>query len=131
MDLYASIFKRKACRDFTQEPLPEQIFEKISQAIEGFQPLYPDEPLRYRFVTQTKGLFGVRAPHYLIVSGEGRDGEKESCGFIFQQLTLWFNAHGIGSVWLGVAKEKKHGRNQRDLMTLAFEIGRASCRERV
>lgn len=120
MDLYASIFKRKACRDFTQEPLSDETLEEISQAIEGFQPLYPDVPLRYRFVTQTKGLFRVRAPHYLIVSGEGRDGEKESCGFIFQQLTLWFNAHGIGSVWLGVAKEKKHGRNQRDLMTLAF-----------
>jgi len=131
MDLYISVFKRKACRDFTQEPLSDETLEEIFQAIEAFQPLYPDVPLSYRLVSQTKGLFRVQAPHYLIVSGEGRDGEKESCGFIFQQLTLWFNAHGIGSVWLGVAKEKKHGRNQRDLMTLAFGMTKGSVDRRV
>ena len=128
MELYPFIFKRKSCREFTDEPLSVTEIDAMHEAIRGFMPLYPDVPLSYRIVTKASGLFAVKAPHYLIVSGEGDARDLESCGFLFQQLMLWLNAHEIGSVWLGVAKEKRHARQRHDLITIAFGKPKGSIR---
>lgn len=119
MDLFESIFRRKSCRSYTKEPADKQLLEEISKAIEGFEPLYPDVKLSHRFVSQTKGLYNIQAPNYLVVSGTGDEREKESTGFLFEQLVLWFDAHDIGCVWLGEAKDAlDSGKN--DIITIAF-----------
>ena len=120
MDLFDSINKRKSCRDYVQKPFGEEQLKKISEAIDGFEPLYPDVSLEYRFVTETKGIFKVQAPHYLIISGQGKQRESESAGFLFQQLILWFDAHDIGSVWLGKTKDVEQNLSGKDIIAIAF-----------
>ncbi|MGF6376550.1 nitroreductase [Clostridiales Family XIII bacterium PM5-7] len=119
MNLFESIDQRKSCRSYTMEPLSEPQLEEIHAAIAGFDQLYPDVKLDYRLATETKGLYRVKAPHYLVVSGNGQKGEKESAGFLFEQLVLWFDAMGIGCVWLGEAKDAQNYRKD-DLITIAF-----------
>lgn len=101
MDLYDLITKRKSCRNYTGRPFAKDQLARIGDVIADLTPLYPDVALEWRFVTKMKGPFKVEAPHYLIISGQGKRGEAESAGFVFQQLMLWFNLHDIGSVWLG------------------------------
>lgn len=120
MDLYSSIKKRKSCRDYTKDQLSKEQLGEIEKAIASFVPLYADVPIDYRFVTKTKGMFKADAPHYLIISGQGKSGEAENAGFIFEQLTLWFDAMDIGSVWLGEAKDAEHSQNKNDIITIAF-----------
>ena len=120
MDLFDSINRRKSCRDYTQQPFDKEQLGKIHGAIAGFESLYSDVPLEYRFATETKGIFKVQAPHYLIISGQGKERELESAGFLFQQLILWFDAHNIGSVWLGKTKEIEQNPSGKDIIAIAF-----------
>ena len=120
MDLFEAINRRKSCRSYAGQPFDGERLDEIRRAIDGFEPLYPDVPLQYRFSTDTKGLFRVEAPHYLIVSGQGKDGEPESAGFLYQQLILWFDLHEIGSVWLGKTRDVDQSANGKDIITIAF-----------
>lgn len=120
MDLFEAIGRRKSCRSYTGQPFGKERLEEIRRAIGGFEPLYPGVAPGYRFAKETKGLFKVEAPHYLIVSGQGKEGELESAGFLYQQLVLWLDTREIGSVWLGKAKDVEHNPDGKDLITLAF-----------
>ena len=120
MDLFDSISRRKACRHYVAEPLSDKELLEIETALKAFKPLYPDAPLDYRFASETKGIFHVKAPHYLIISGEGKKGEEENAGFIGQQLMLWLDSHELGGVWLGASKDATKGRSKFDIIVLAF-----------
>ncbi len=120
MELYAMINKRKSCREYTGRPFDGQKLAEISATIEAFAPLYPEIALEWRFIDKMKGPFKVVAPHYLIISGRGKKGEVENAGFIFQQLVLWFNLHGIGSVWLGGPKAVHENPTGKDIVAIAF-----------
>ena len=120
MDLFEAIGRRKSCRSYTGQPFGRERLDEIRRAIDGFESLYPDVPLEYRFAAETKGLFRIEAPHYLIVSGRGKDGEPENAGFICQQLVLWLDIHDIGSVWLGKTKDVAQNPDGKDIITIAF-----------
>ena len=120
MDLFDAIGRRKSCRSYTGQPFDRERLDEIRRAIDGYEPLYSDVPLECRFSTETKGLFKIDAPHYLIISGRGKDGEPENAGFLYQQLVLWFDVRDIGSVWLGKARDVEQNPNGKDLITIAF-----------
>ena len=118
--LYESIFTRNACRRYEEAPLSSSFFDEMAAAIRSFGRLYKEDTLSYRIVTETKGLFHVKAPHYLIVSGEGNEGEEEAAGFLFQQLGLWLTSNGLGCVWLGATKDGESRARSGDIITIAF-----------
>jgi nitroreductase len=120
MDLYHSISRRKSCRKYRQELLTTSQLDEIKKVLDSFEPLYPDAPIEYRFTSGTKGLFQVKAPHYLVFSGKGKDGEQENAGFIGQKLMLWLNAHELGGVWLGASRDATKQRSRSDIIVLAF-----------
>lgn len=120
MNLYESIPQRKSCRKYAPQPLGSDKLAEIERAIESFEPLSPDIPLKWRFASQVKGLYHVNAPQYLIIAGQGKPGEKENAGFLFQQLVLWFDAMGLGCVWLGESKDSGPAREKTDIITIAF-----------
>lgn len=120
MDLFDAINRRKSCRKYISEPLSAKQLEEIEAILKTFEPLFPDAPLSYRFTTETAGMFHVKAPHYLIISGQGKKGEQENAGFIGQQCMLWLNAHELGSVWLGGSKDATAPRDSSDIIVIAF-----------
>lgn len=120
MELYDSIWQRKSCRTFIDEQLPAEIHSAIKEAIAGFDRLYPDVSLSYRFFDKAMGKFKVDAPHYLMIEGTGNKREQESAGFLFEQLSLWFDMHNIGSVWLGSTMDSQKGSKGSDILAIAF-----------
>ena len=120
MDLFEAKSRRKSCRNYTGQPFDREQLDEIRRTIDGFESLYPDAQLEYRFATEAKGLFRIEAPHYLIVSGQGKAGEPENAGFICEQLVLWFDRHDIGSVWLGKTKDVVQNHDGKDIITIAF-----------
>lgn len=123
MNLYDAMFRRKSCRRYAMEPLPEAFLREMEEAIRGFDALYPDVPLAHRLVGEAKGRFSVQAPHYLVISGQGKAGELENAGFIFQQLVLWLDAREVGSVWLGASKALEANPGGQDIIMLALGKG--------
>ena len=73
MDLINSISQRKSCRKYIDEPFDQVALEEVEAAIKGFKALFPNVSLNYRFVSSTKGMFHVKAPHYLVISGNAEE----------------------------------------------------------
>lgn len=120
MDLYDSIAQRKSCRNYRMQALGQDFLGEVEAAIASFEPLYPTLPIKYRFTAKVKGRFHVGAPHYLIAEGTGDPGELENIGFVFEQLVLWFDAHEIGSVWLGSSRDAEISSKGNDVLAIGF-----------
>lgn len=120
MNLYHSISQRKSCRKYDMTPLKAEQLLEIENAINSFETLFAEYQPEWRFTTEVKGLYHVAAPHYLIISGDGLPGVKENIGFLFEQLALWFDAMGIGCVWLGESKDTQASSTKRDVITIGF-----------
>jgi len=99
-----AIRKRKSVRKYASEPLDSATLEWVQEQIAAVMPLYPNIRYKIEIVNKTKGLFNVKAPHYLIFSSHEGEGYLENIGFIGQQLNLSFSERGIGSCWLGTSK---------------------------
>ena len=98
------IRKRKSVRKYAQTPLDAAALAKVQAQIAKVKPLYPDIRYSVEIVSKVKGIFNVKAPHYLIFGSEEKDGACENIGFVGQQLDLFFSESGLGSCWLGMAK---------------------------
>ena len=98
------IRKRKSIRKYDLTPLDDVTLGQVRTKIESVKPLYPDIRYSIEITNNTKGVMGVKAPHFLLFSSEEKDGYLENIGFIGQQMDLFFSGAGLGSCWLGVAK---------------------------
>jgi len=98
------IRKRKSIRKYETAPLDDATLEVVREQITKLKPLYPDIRYSIDIVSKTKGLFNIKAPHYLVFRSEEKDGVYENIGFIGQQLDLFLSGSGFGTCWLGVSK---------------------------
>jgi len=98
------IRKRKSIRKYEMTELDGTALEKVRARIETLTPLYPDIRYSVEIANRTKGMFNIKAPHYLVFRSEDKDGALENIGFIGQQMDLFFSEAGLGSCWLGASK---------------------------
>jgi len=101
------IRKRKSVRKYDPTPLDSATIDNVHEQIKKVIPLYPNINYSIEVADKTKGLFNVKAPHYLIFRSEEKDGAYENIGFIGQQLDLFFSESGLGSCWLGSSKPEE------------------------
>lgn len=125
IDLYDSVFKRKSVRRYESAPLDEDTITKITDHMTTVKPLYDDIKTELKILpgNAVNGLFGVKAPHYLAIFSEEKEGYLQNAGFILQQMDLYLSANDVGSCWLGLAKPSKQYINSSEVsfvITLAF-----------
>jgi len=101
------IRKRKSIRKYDMEPLDAATLEMVQELIKKVKPLYSDIRFSIEVTNKTKGMFNIKAPHYLIFRSEEKDGAEENIGFIGQQLDLLLPAVGLGTCWLGASKPEE------------------------
>ncbi len=108
MDLYDSIFVRKSVRKFSNMNLSHEQRAMIMSFIEKVRPLSPDIKTKMMIVNpaEIKGMMAIKAPHYLLLYSENKDGYLLNAGFLLQQVDLFLSSAGIGSCWLGMIKPK-------------------------
>ncbi|MCL2857628.1 MAG: nitroreductase [Oscillospiraceae bacterium] len=115
------IRKRKSIRKFDLTPLDFHALEKIKAQLKLLKPLYPRIRYSIDIADKTKGLFNIKAPHYLVFSSEDKDGASENIGFIGQQLDLFLAGSGLGSCWLGASKpSEKEPSNLLHVICIGF-----------
>lgn len=124
-NLYETIFKRKSIREYDLSPLNGHTLQKIMAHGSALKPLYDHIKIEMKLLSQedVKGLFLAKAPHYLAVFSENKDGYLVNAGFMLQQMDLFFSGNGIGSCWQGGPKPTKEILNSSKLefvILLAF-----------
>lgn len=110
MTLYEAIFKRKSVRTYRMEELPEVLLHNIRKYEKEIDRMYPS--LRYELVIfnavkekiQMKGLFRVKAPYYMALFIEDKEGHMEEAGYILEQLVLFMTTKGIATCYQGGAR---------------------------
>jgi len=107
--LYNTIFQRKSIRKYNMESLSHDTLLKIQEFASHVKPL--DENIKYELSYLTtddvKNLLPIKAPHYICLYSEKKDGYLMNTGFLLQQIDLFISANGLGSCWLGMAKPSK------------------------
>jgi nitroreductase len=109
-ELYERIFKRKSIRQYVIDPLEGHVLSEIMAHTSTLKPLYNDIKVEIKILPpeDVKALlFLAKAPHYLALFSEPKDGYLMNAGFMLQQMDLFFSANGIGSCWQGMAKPTK------------------------
>ena len=108
MELYDSIFVRRSIRKYKKDKLSADQQSKIMDFAEKAVPLYPDIKTRVKIVSsqEINGLLAVKAPQYLLIYTEKKQGDLINAGFVLQQIDLYLSTQGIGSCWLGMATPK-------------------------
>jgi nitroreductase len=108
-NLYETIFKRKSIRKYDLTPLDEGALVQITAHTSALRPLNDNVKVEMKILPQkdVKGLLSARAPHYIAVFSEAKDGYLTNVGFMLQQMDLFLSANGIGSGWQGMPKPAK------------------------
>lgn len=125
---------RKSVRKYKNEGLKEDDIKIVQNSINEAKSLYnnintkilfeEDGQKYYKTVSSlTKSLFFVKAPHYLILMSEEKEGYLENIGFIGEQIVLKLAGAGIGTCWIGVdINDKKFEKNYSQGNNLKYII---------
>lgn len=121
MDHYEMIFKRKSVRKYDDTPLDAQTLEQVAAFASTLRPLFKNIHTGFELADTVKGIFSIRAPHYILITSENQEGWLENAGFMWQQMDLYLSSLGLGACWLGMAKPNAELRTSLPLViTLAF-----------
>lgn len=124
--LYHAIFHRKSIRKYKMTPLNTDIILELKNYVRNIK--YLDDSIKielsYLTTADVKNLLPIKAPHYICLYSQEKDGYLMNTGFVLQQIDLYLSAKGIGSCWLGLAKPSSQVSKQKNglnfVIMLAF-----------
>lgn len=124
-NLYEFIFKRKSVRKYDLNPLDIKIQNEVEEFASNAKALFENIKTQFKIVSlgEANGLLSIKAPHYLIITSEKKDGYLTNTGYILQQVDLFLSSKGIGTCYLGLTKPIKEIKKELEnevVMVLAF-----------
>ncbi|GFP78169.1 nitroreductase family protein [Clostridium fungisolvens] len=122
---YETMYKRKSIRKYDMGSLDDKTLNDIKSFISEINPLVSGIKTDLQVISQNdvKSFMSIKAPHYVVVFSENKDGYLTNIGFMLQQLDLYLSANGLGACWQGMAKPAKDIVSKSDLefvIMLAF-----------
>lgn len=112
MELYDAILYRKSTRKYSQESMTDEQLQAVRGIIDTAERLYNNIDMRVHLIEHGQGIhellpgiiggYGkVRAPYYLIVTSEEKEGYLQNIGYTLQGVVLGLTALGLATCWLG------------------------------
>jgi nitroreductase len=90
-------------------PLNLTIISELKNYASSVKPI--DASINYEFsylgTEDVKNLLPIKAPHYICIYSEKKDGYLMNAGYLLQQIDLYLSANNLASCWLGMAKPTK------------------------
>ncbi len=115
-DLYNMIFKRRSVRTYMDDNLSEKELDTIKKFIHHVKQL-DGTKATFRLITRKE--MGVNlAPYYIVASSKKEDLSYVNIGYSLEQIDLYLQSIGLGSLWLGSKSPKI--KNSDDCIVLAF-----------
>lgn len=100
-----AIVARRAVRNYTGEPMKEELIEELEDFAASVKPLHSDIRTTIEildsedFLQCFGGVFAPKATHYLVIRSAKKPGYLENAGFIGEQLVLFMTQREIGTCW--------------------------------
>jgi hypothetical protein len=126
-DLYPTIFKRKSIRRYEPTSLDEATLAKITDRLNQLKPLNDDIEIELKILpaNSVNGLFAAKAPHYLALFSEEKEGYLTNAGYLLQQMDLYLSGNGVGSCWLVAAKpSREYTKDSRLKFVISLAFGK-------
>lgn len=115
-DYYSTIFKRKSIRNYDLTPLDENTLVGISKHLDNLEPIYDNIKTEMKIISSDEVETGMKkAPHYISVFSQIKDGYLINVGFMLQQMDLFLSGNDLGSCWQGSPIPKKEVLENSDL----------------
>jgi nitroreductase len=102
MTKYEAIFRRRSVRKYDDTPVTDAELAVIRAYLDGVKQL-PGQRVKFEIVSGG-ALKGGIAPYAILAYADGADAAKANIGCVLQDVDLWLQASGYGSVWCGMAK---------------------------
>ena len=123
--LYETMFKRKSVRKYNDKQIDENTLNSIGEYVNNLERLFPDIKTEFKIVRQdeVKATSSVKAPYYMAVFSEEKEGYLTNVGFMLEQLDLYLSSNNIGTCWTGMGspvKELKEDSELEFVIMLAF-----------
>ena len=92
-EFYSTIFKRKSIRNFDLNSLKENELSEISNYLQVLKPFDKDIKIEIKIVgpDNVKRRMMKKAPHYIAIFSEVKEGYLTNIGFMLQQLDLFLS----------------------------------------
>ncbi|MDR1598313.1 MAG: hypothetical protein LBS11_00265 [Oscillospiraceae bacterium] len=114
MTLYETIFARRSARRYDKAPLDEAALSTVRAYLGGVRQL-PGQSARFEIVDGGK-LKGGIAPYAILAFADDSDGALVNIGYSLQEVDLYLQGSGWGSVWCGMASPREKPRDYRILL---------------
>jgi nitroreductase len=112
MGQVAGVHRRRSIRKYLNEELQVGILEEINESCKSVKKLYEDIDMEIHVVedgikiqniiTGIIGSYGkIRAPHYIVVTSNKKEGYLENIGFALESIVLSLTDMGIGTCFVG------------------------------
>lgn len=132
-ELFNIIYKRKSVRMYDMAPLPKEKLNEIKSFADQVTSILPGIKFMFSYLAQedVKGMFSIKAPHYLCLYSVKKAGYLLNAGFVLQQMDLYLSFNAIGSCWLGMAKPTKGVPEQANGMEFVIMLAFGNAQESV
>ncbi|GHU88179.1 nitroreductase [Clostridia bacterium] len=114
MTLYETIFARRSVRKYDVAALDAAALDEIKAYTESATQL-SGQSARFEIVSADK-LKGGLSPYAILAFSDGSDAAFVNIGYTLQDLDLWLQSRGLGSVWCGMAKPLNPAPDYRILL---------------
>lgn len=112
MELYDAIIYRKSTRKYSAQSLTDEQLQAVRGVVDTAERLYNNIDLRIHLIENGQkihellpGIIGgygkVKAPYYLIITSEEKEGYLQNIGYTLQGVVLRLTTMGLATCWLG------------------------------
>jgi nitroreductase len=113
MNTFDVIFSRRSIHHFLYEKVDWEIIQGILDYANNLPMLMKDIAVEYKLVSNVEksqgfhGPLAVKAPYYICISSEDKEDYLLNAGYLMQQLSLYIEAKGLGTCFMGYANPGK------------------------
>ncbi len=113
VNLFESIYTRKSVRSFMHERLDWKVIDGILNYVNQLPMLTKDIKTEIRLVSSIEekqgftGPFAIKAPYYIYLSSEKKEGYLVNAGYLMQHINLYLESIGLGACFMGAATPNK------------------------
>ena len=103
MNMYESIFARKATKKFIMEKIVQNTLDGIMRFANGLPMLIEHASAEYRLIDNTNNNiteYPIKAPYYFALTCDKDENSLLNAGYLIQQMVLFLNAKGFGTYYL-------------------------------
>lgn len=129
MNLYEAIHVRKTVRKYVMSELPEKDLDRIRKHFGEVTNLFGNIDTDVMILESKKGmnnvagLFGVKAPYYMVFYSEEKPKYRMNLGYLMQQMALYLCTRGLGACFIKsvhLRKEYQTLNGKKAIAALAF-----------